>query len=496
MSFVYPGILTTDIFNTRTEGSFTFYDINVAHTASSTTQRSPAGSSSSSGNYESKDSDDNGDNDVTKWTVAKRFSDFDSLREKLSELMSAQSFPSFPAKTVLRSADPTFIKERQTQLNAWLTGIAKIVAVANSSEFLGFLRADEHIPFTDLIVPKAIKAITDPQFGINDFVYDEKQLVMFTACEDAFALSRLDTKLTNIKMPWEKKSAITIPLGSFNCWRMDAAHEWKLNTTLFFDCQVSTLCYEPEKHYIILGLENGHVICYIVDENFSEFVLMLELIAHSDRVTGIVYQEEKDVLISCSRDKTIYLYDVGKRLVLASMACGASWISGLAFDPHHSRLFLANYGQQILVIDVAKMPPSVIHTLTGHKASVRCVHYSHKERYLFSGGFDNQTGIWDIPDSITRSRSVGWLSGGPPKKVKSVLFCANMNIVVTGCDDGLMAIWNTAGGLLHVIRAHKYAVVKLSWVMTARVLLSGSSDGKVKFWQFPGQDEEQKNAVA
>lgn len=464
MAFVYPGILTTEIQNTRTEdSSVTFYDIRVTH------------------------------NRDTHWTVAKRFSDFDALRERLTELML--EVPFLPAKTVLRSLAPTFVKERQTQLNQWLLDIAKIPAAANSTDFLGFLRVDENVSFEDLVVPRLIKTISDPQFGVNDFVYDEKQLVVFTACEEAFALSRLDTKLSNLRMPWEKKSAITLPLGSFNCWRMDASHEWKLSTTLYFDCQVSTLCYDPDKRYVILGLENGHVICYIVDDNFSDFVLMLELIAHTDRVTGLVYHEEKDLLISCSRDKTIYFYDVGKRLTLSTMTCGASWISSMAFDPDHSRLFLGNYGQQILAVDVSKMPPTISHTLTGHKASVRCVHYQNKERYLFSGGFDNQTGIWDIQDNVSRSRSVGWLAGGPPKKVKSVQFCSNMNIVVTGCDDGVMAIWNTTGGLLHVVRAHKYAVVKLVWVGPARVMLTGSSDGKVKFWQFPGKDE-QKEAVA
>jgi len=48
------------------------------------------------------------------------------------------------------------------------------------------------------------------------------------------------------------------------------------------------------------------------------------------------------------------------------------------------------------------------------------------------------------------------------------------------------------GTLLHVVRAHKYAINKLQWIDSAFVLVTGSSDGRVKFWQFPGRDEEQK----
>lgn len=42
----------------------------------------------------------------------------------------------------------------------------------------------------ELVVPKLIKTIVDPQFGVNDFVYNESQSVVFSACEEAFALSR------------------------------------------------------------------------------------------------------------------------------------------------------------------------------------------------------------------------------------------------------------------------------------------------------------------
>lgn len=107
MSYAYPGTLTTEVKGTRNEPACTFYDIQVQY------------------------------HDAT-WLISKRFSDFDTLREKLSELMA--NLPTLPAKTFLRSIEPTFLKERQTQLNKWLMDVNRLPAVANSSEFLAFLR--------------------------------------------------------------------------------------------------------------------------------------------------------------------------------------------------------------------------------------------------------------------------------------------------------------------------------------------------------------------
>jgi hypothetical protein len=89
------------------------------------------------------------------------------------------------------------------------------------------------------------QCIRDPQFGVADFFYDEKDLTVFTACEDVHTLSRLDSQISNFRLPWEKPGAAiflsaspahcvllastgcVVPIGSFNCWRLNGEGQWK-----------------------------------------------------------------------------------------------------------------------------------------------------------------------------------------------------------------------------------------------------------------------------
>lgn len=89
---------------------------------------------------------------------------------------------------------------------------------------------------------------------------------MFTACEDVHMLSRIDSHISNVRLPWEKQGpplrsilpalfpparhsspfssllallgvcvlrvGCIVPIGSFSCWRIDDNGDWKANCTL------------------------------------------------------------------------------------------------------------------------------------------------------------------------------------------------------------------------------------------------------------------------
>jgi hypothetical protein len=73
----------------------------------------------------------------------------------------------------------------------------------------------------------------DTQFGVNALSYDDVNGVIFTACGDPNAMSRLDSRLSNMKMPWDKKKgpAALVPLGSLSCWK-EQQNVYKLACTL------------------------------------------------------------------------------------------------------------------------------------------------------------------------------------------------------------------------------------------------------------------------
>lgn len=52
-------------------------------------------------------------------------------------------------------------------------------------------------------------------------------------------------------------------------------------------------------------------------------------------------------------------------------------------------------------------------------------------------------------------------------------------------DPLIFAVYFTATGrLLHAMKGHSSDVIRLFWLEDPRILVSGSKDGKVKFWTF------------
>lgn len=158
--------------------------------------------------------------ETVSWSVSRRYSSFEALRDKLSR--SVDSLPALPGKTLFRSLAPDFVQKRRQQLHEWLQSVLRIPAAATSHEFRQFLEVPQHVPSHALPNdhPVEIKAVADARFGVTCFVYSERDRLLATGCEEASALSRLDSRLSNARLPWEKEGSI-VPVGSFTLYRLE-----------------------------------------------------------------------------------------------------------------------------------------------------------------------------------------------------------------------------------------------------------------------------------
>lgn len=287
-----------------------------------------------------------------------------------------------------------------------------------------------------------------------------------------------------------------------------------------FESEVTCVAWDPTRRYVMIGLDSGKIQCYFINEAFSEFNAVKTIAtAHSERVVSLIYDPKRDVMVSASRDKKINIFNVKNFELITSEMCGKAWLSCMTLDTECNRAFVGNYAQQIGVYDLSTKPPTLVHILTGHTGSLRCIAYHEREHYLFSSGFDGISGVWSIPPNpkdVTRSRSIGWLSGGPAQKIKSITYYPAAKQVLTGLESGGICIWDTdSGKLLRMsalqlppllrapslhpsdasirsfllisdnLSAHTDAVVSLEFVEHKRMLVSGARDGRVKLWQFP-----------
>jgi WD40 repeat protein len=435
------------------------------------------------------------------YSLDHRFSEFEELRSKLSE--DSAAIPALPSKTWRRTFDPVLIENRRAALDDWLKELLKQEYVCLHKSWLNFLEIPKHFTVGEIeafasIYPVEIKSVKDPQFGVTELYYSDSELLMFTSAEDVNLLSKLDRKFSNMRLPWEKAGGL-VPVGSFSCLTLNSAGEWKTKCSIFYPSAVSCICYISSIKQVYVGLDSGHIMAYkINDTKYEDFSLISDISGHTARVTGVASINSKGLLISVSKDKNIVLYDQIKQSILSTTTAGNYPLSALYFDADTERCFIANHNQQILIYSFAdcpgKLTPSLLHTLSGHSSTIRCLHYNPVDKLLFSGAADYNVGIWTIHTNntdkfnnseISRSRIVGWLKNGPQKGVKAVAYLHSLRQVVTGLDGGKVGVWNVnSGKLLYTFKPHQNSVVSLVWLEGPKILLTASLDGYVKFWKF------------
>merc|ERR1719189_519236 len=256
--------------------------------------------------------------DSDQWSVTKRFSAFVDLRKSLAK--GQHELPTLPPKTwTRRPKDQELIAVRRKGLTTFMNQLCQIEYAIQSPEFIKFLEINKHIDVPS-IKPLLIKTIPDPQFAVNDFLYDEENSIMFTVCEDIHSVSVMDSKISNIKVPGKKEDTLSA-IGSFNCWTLDDNQNWEVSCTLSFDIAATVLEWEAERRYAIIGLANGQIMFYFT-ENYEKFTLVYDLRVHNERVTGLVYNNTRDVLISCARDKKFNIYDLRKERSICNVKAG------------------------------------------------------------------------------------------------------------------------------------------------------------------------------
>lgn len=177
----------------------------------------------------------------------------------------------------------------------------------------------------------------------------------------------------------------------------------------------------------------------------EHLVLKGELKAHGGWVTAIsCTQEQPDMIISSSRDKSIIVWKLDRK-------------EGLE-----------NFG-------------TATKRLTGHSHFVQDVAISVDGMFALSGSWDGTLRLWDLSSGQTTRRFIGHT-----RDVLSVAFSADNRQIVSGSRDRKINLWNTLGQLKYSITedGHKEWVscVRFSPAQNAPLIVSAGWDKLVKVW--------------
>lgn len=210
---------------------------------------------------------------------------------------------------------------------------------------------------------------------------------------------------------------------------------------------ITAFSVHPEGLNSAVGCEDGSI--FIIDTKTGEIINECVADGHSGKINSLSYDFDGSKLLSASEDNTIICWDVHTG---AKLGVCATHIRGVNFAYF--------------------TPPS-----------------SEKKLYAISCSTDMSLRAWNLlvteQDEISFKELyfIDWIKSVPMKGA----FTADGNILITGCRDGNVTLYDTRNITISVeeifkFEAHDQCITALAYRSYDSLLLTGSADNIVKVY--------------
>jgi len=436
----------------------------------------------------------------TTWEVTKRFSEFDALLQSLGASRYS-GLPTLPSKTLMGSpTDVAAIEGRKEQLRIMLNDLVMRPDTRTSQPLRQFLALDSHVPVgIKSLQPDAMRTFEDPRFGVSGLSAAPAANLLLITHEDSTHLSRLG-RVWSVVEPDE--------LGALHLWAQGSDSAWKRIYSRTYGIKVRSLCWEDTTRQFFVGLEDGKIEVHSErdfmqrqSESLQHSPLAVLELHHKSPVTHLSATPRK--LLSLGFDTAMRVIDIRTR----ELSCGGRLLKRLRsemdfltcghLDDEGDRAFIGTSGGDMFILDVARNPPSFLHTVEmGSKpcaeivVSTDSLLVAHCEcisvMSLETKGNDRRT-------TRIGTHQAKYLLAGEVS-ILSICVAPEKNLVFGGFSCGSVAIWcSRQSEACIIIQAHQCDTTRLVWIPSAPwgpSLMTGGGDGKVITWSLTGDAED------
>lgn len=428
----------------------------------------------------------------TSWTLDKRYSEFESLYKSLQEIFS--QVPQTPGKTLFKVSSIEAIKKRQKDLEKFLKECINRKDIFSTKELKNFLDLETHCPHLTNINPSEEGKLENIPLGVRDFIYDNKEGVIFMCCSDMNIISRADSMLSNFRFPWEKKSEENVPLGGAFCFRvqkLEIGFEFVRCWSKAYTVQTGIINFDKKTLTVAVGLDDGSIFLYKVEpeSNFSKFSDLKNIKPHNDRVMGIEFDSDLGKVYSVSTDKLFLVSDINyEKSEPIIVNKGQYGYTNIFYDKENQRCFLTNEGGQIEVYLTNNFPPNLVTSFkTSSGGCIRGLNINLKKQLMFTTDMIGKITVIDL-NIPGKEKNISEISTfGAKSKLRIAVFDGNNSEIITGDEDGRITIWSLKNGeSIFVWVAHpKSAITQMVYDEDNRLLWSGAKDKSIKIWKLP-----------
>jgi WD40 repeat protein/transcriptional regulator with XRE-family HTH domain len=245
---------------------------------------------------------------------------------------------------------------------------------------------------------------------------------------------------------------------------------------------VHGLAFTPDSRSLLSGSDDGTLRLWDVES--SQCVRVLE--GYAAPLSDVAWSPDGTKIASGGSDTVVTLWEVANGAPL-KMLRGHRWtVSGVGWSPDGRRLASSGWDNAIRLWEPATGTcVQILRDLDHPDTLFNGVAWSPDGERLASGTILQGVLVWDVTE-----RSQRWVSRQFPTWIRHVAWSPDGTRLVSGSDDGHVYVWDTADGT-HLLRlaGHHGVVTSVAWSPDGTWLASGGSGqgqgegGEIFVWE-------------
>ncbi|HTU88880.1 MAG TPA: hypothetical protein VMF69_02175, partial [Gemmataceae bacterium] len=238
----------------------------------------------------------------------------------------------------------------------------------------------------------------------------------------------------------------------------------------------SVLAVSPDGTKLAGGDKDGHVKIW----NSADGKELFQLKGHSGPVTGLTFNGNGQLLISCGTDKTLRFWDAVKGQSLGVVGAHEVEIRGLAINPNNNALYSAGADGSLKFWTLTPAASKVLGAAHGSAATALAL--SNDGNAYISGSADKSVRLANTQNGQLIREFRGANAG-----IESAALSPNGAMIAAGTADKRLLVWQAKDGQLLANLACSAA--GLTFHPSSNQVLTGGGDGRLKLWDMPPKAE-------
>ena len=434
------------------------------------------------------------------WNLDKRYTDFKNLHASLKSLIP--NIPSIPATTFFRVSSLDALTKRKNELEKFIKECVERREILMNQITKDFFEIDKNAP--ELIGNEVIKQFeyTRCPLGVRGFILLPHREIFLLCCSDMNLMSRADSYISNISLPWDKGGDTKVPLGAAFVYQCKPDPKKKGDYIIHkiwvrsYPIQTGVISWDDIEEIYSVGNDDGTIYLYKHKEGskYTEFDTLVQLSYHKNRVMGLAYDSKNKFLYSCSTDRTFYVCDLnsGHNSYILVAASDAGY-TNLEYDSKNNRIFLTDeIGILSCFITTSYPPMQVLNLYTTSNSSIRAFHVDYINKYIFTGSVNGKICIMNLGD-VGKEKFISQISSFniTNMKIRVCKYNKNGHVLMTGDEVGRVTIWSLKTGQpIYMWEAHpKNAITTMHFEQNENLLWTGGKDKCIRVWKLPEKFE-------